>query len=96
MNNFTSLESIRESGFWDLRTSIFSYGGLNLVKTFNFMNEIRQNLQAKRQAGFATSLVDVWGRALSYQFFKDSGAALTFPHYKIWTNLRTQTCHFLY
>lgn len=78
LNNFTSLESIRESGIWDLRTSIFSYGGLNLVKTFNFMNEIRQNLQAKRQAGFATSLVDVWGRALSYQFFKDSGAALTF------------------
>lgn len=78
LNNFTSLETILESGIWDLRTSIFSYGGLNLIKTFNFMNAIRQDIEAKRQAGFSTSLVDVWGRALSYQFFRDSGPALTF------------------
>ncbi|RCK67780.1 Lysophospholipase 1 [Candida viswanathii] len=77
LNNFTSLEAIIASGIWDLRTSIFSYGGFNLIKTLDFMNDIKQDLDAKREAGFATSLVDVWGRALSHQFFKDSGPALT-------------------
>ncbi|KAL6452304.1 PLB3 Lysophospholipase 3 [Candida maltosa Xu316] len=77
LNNFSTIDNVIHSGLWDFRTSIFSYGGLNLVKTFNFMSEINQDLEDKRQAGFETSLVDVWARALSYQFFKDSGKALT-------------------
>ncbi|ODV81074.1 uncharacterized protein CANTADRAFT_62597 [Suhomyces tanzawaensis NRRL Y-17324] len=81
LNNFTSVQQILDDGkIWDLDHSIVNYGGINIIKTFEYYNGIRKDIDAKRDAGFEVSLTDIWGRALSHQFFSttsDSGAALT-------------------
>lgn len=73
-NNWTSVQSIldnmhREDSIWDLDDSIISPGGLNIIKTAQRWDHISDAIDAKRDAGFETSLTDVWGRALSYHFF---------------------------
>lgn len=81
MNNWTSVEKILDEGeIWDLEHSIVNYGGINLVKTYNYYKAINDDLDDKRDAGFDVSITDTWGRALSHQFFSnlsDYGAALT-------------------
>lgn len=81
MNNWTSVEKILDEGqIWDLEHSIMNYGGINLVKTYNYYKSINDDLDDKRDAGFDVSITDTWGRALSHQFFSnlsDNGAALT-------------------
>ena len=73
-NNWTSVQSILdnmhiEDSIWDLDDSIISPGGLNIIKTAQRWDHISDAIDAKRDAGFETSLTDVWGRALSYHFF---------------------------
>lgn len=73
-NNWTSVQSIvdnmyMEDAIWDLGDSIISPGGLNIIKTAQRWDHISDAIDAKRDAGFETSLTDVWGRALSYHFF---------------------------
>ncbi|SMN18907.1 similar to Saccharomyces cerevisiae YOL011W PLB3 Phospholipase B (lysophospholipase) involved in phospholipid metabolism [Maudiozyma saulgeensis] len=54
---------------WDLHDSIISPGGMNIFKSAKRWDHISNAIQAKQDAGFETSLTDVWGRALSYNFF---------------------------
>lgn len=81
-NNWTSVESIlQQSEIWDLEDSIFNSGGWNIFSTISRWTSIGSQIDSKEEAGFDTSLTDIWGRALSYQFFgsdNDGGAALTF------------------
>ncbi|KAM9926815.1 hypothetical protein OXX59_002969 [Metschnikowia pulcherrima] len=74
VNNWISVADVmaEESGLWDLSDSIFNPSGLNLVKTISYYSQLRQAISAKKDAGFQTSITDVWGRALSYQLFNDS------------------------
>lgn len=82
LNNWTSVQDILENDtIWDLSNSIFASGGWNIFKTFNQWDEIDDAIDAKQKAGFNTSLTDIWGRALSYQFFgtnDDGQVGLTF------------------
>ncbi|CCK71953.1 lysophospholipase KNAG_0I01680 [Huiozyma naganishii CBS 8797] len=75
-NNWTSVQSVvdnthKEDSIWDLDDSIIAPGGLNIFKSARRWDHISDAIDAKRNAGFETSLTDVWGRALSYHFFPD-------------------------
>ncbi|GMM33242.1 lysophospholipase [Saccharomycopsis crataegensis] len=80
-NNFTSVEDILNNGsIWDLSHAIYNPGGVNLFKTASVFDSMADDIEAKEDAGFNTSITDIWARALSHQFFDDPlyGAALTF------------------
>ena len=75
-NNWTSVQDIlnmayneSDSEIWDLDHSIVTPGGINIFKTGSRWDHISDAVQAKQDAGFNISLADVWGRALSYNFF---------------------------
>ncbi|KAK6198591.1 phospholipase B [Scheffersomyces amazonensis] len=81
MNNFTDVQTILDEGIlWDLTHSIANFGGINIFKTYDYYSSIDDDINDKENAGFKISFTDVWGRALSHQFFaglNDTGAALT-------------------
>lgn len=82
LNNWTSVEEIISGDtIWDLEHSIINSGGINIFSTASRWDDISDAIQDKQDAGFNTSLTDIWGRALSYQFFgeeDDGGVSLTF------------------
>ncbi|QLG74389.1 hypothetical protein HG535_0G02720 [Zygotorulaspora mrakii] len=73
-NNWTSVQTIlnnmtEDDSIWDISNSIINPGGINIVSSGQRWNHISDAVQAKQDAGFNISLTDVWGRALSYNFF---------------------------
>ncbi|CCF55957.1 hypothetical protein KAFR_0A05220 [Kazachstania africana CBS 2517] len=73
-NNWTAIQDIlnnmhKDNSIWDLDDSIVSPGGFNIFKSAKRWDHISNAVEAKQDAGFDTSLTDVWGRALSYAFF---------------------------
>ncbi|CAI1654454.1 hypothetical protein SEUBUCD646_0M01490 [Saccharomyces eubayanus] len=89
-NNWTSVQEILDhisesDSIWNITKSIVNPGGSNITYTIERWESIAQEVQAKSDAGFNISLSDLWGRALSYNFFPslpNSGSALT------WSSLR--------
>lgn len=85
-NNWTSVQDIvnnmtQSDSIWDISDSIINPGGWNIFSTVDRWDDISDDVQDKKDAGFNVSLTDVWGRALSYNFFptlKDAGAGYTF------------------
>lgn len=76
LNDFISVADVvnPDSGLWNLDDLIFNPSGINLVLTVSYYNQLREAVDAKDDAGFETSITDVWGRALSYQFFNEDTA----------------------
>ncbi|CCH58899.1 hypothetical protein TBLA_0B00550 [Henningerozyma blattae CBS 6284] len=73
-NNWTSVQDIvnnftKDDSIWDLSNSIVNPGGVNIFKTSKTWDDISDAVHDKQDAGFNISLTDVWGRALSYNFF---------------------------
>lgn len=73
-NNWTSVQAIlnnmtNDDSIWDISHSIINPGGWNILETGERWDHISDAVQAKQDAGFNISLADVWGRALSYNFF---------------------------
>lgn len=58
-----------DSGIWQLDSLIFNPNGINVIKTLKYYSSLRSAVSSKTNEGFDTSITDVWGRALSYQFF---------------------------
>lgn len=91
-NNWTSVQEIidqngQDDAIWDLEHNILAPGGLNIIKDANYWDDIDDQVDDKRDAGFNVSLTDPWGRGLSYQFFpglKDFGAGMTFTSLRDW------------
>lgn len=89
-NNWTSVQDIVrnmsiDDSIWDISNSIVNPGGINIFSSASRWDDISDAVEAKKDAGFNTSFTDVWGRALSYNFFpslKDGGVGLT------WDTLR--------
>ncbi|KAE8362915.1 lysophospholipase catalytic domain-containing protein [Aspergillus caelatus] len=81
MNNFSSVSSLQthEAGDpWQFSSSMFvgpAVGG----DALGYFEAIQSAVQAKRDAGYHTSITDYWGRALSYQLIKapDGGVNYT-------------------
>lgn len=79
-NNFSTIDSLLNSNsLWNLQNSIFSPHGTNILANFNYYKDLLAAITAKKNAGFETSITDLWGRALSYQFINlpQGGPALT-------------------
>lgn len=81
LNDWLSVGDILDGNedIWNLNDSIFNPNGLNVLKTVSYYTGIGDDILAKDEAGFATSVTDVWGRALSNQFFtlKSGGDNIT-------------------
>ena len=81
LNNFTSVQSLQgDDDLWDLTSSIYNPGGFNIISTASYYDDLVDDVDDKRDAGFNVSLTDIWGRALSHQFIglDDGGPALQF------------------
>ncbi|CAI5218118.1 ANL_HP_G0009320.mRNA.1.CDS.1 [Saccharomyces cerevisiae] len=73
-NNWTSVQAIvdnttESNSIWDISHSILTPGGINIFKTGSRWDDISDDVQDKKDAGFNISLADVWGRALAYNFW---------------------------
>lgn len=73
LNNFISIGDVVDNNIdiWDLKDSILSPNGRHLIKTAEYYRSIQSAILSKQDAGFDTSITDIWGRALSYQFLDD-------------------------
>ncbi|CAI4700411.1 ASN_collapsed_G0041040.mRNA.1.CDS.1 [Saccharomyces cerevisiae] len=73
-NNWTSVQAIvdnttESNSIWDISHSILTPGVINIFKTGSRWDDISDDVQDKKDAGFNISLADVWGRALAYNFW---------------------------
>lgn len=72
-NNFTtvtSLENDDTGSVWEFGNSVIegpAQKGIQIFNTAQYLNNIINDVKGKADAGFNTSLTDLWGRALSYQ-----------------------------
>lgn len=87
LNDYVSVESIiTENDIWDLENSIINYGGWNVIEAVKYYTQIYGALEDKEDAGYDRSITDIWGRALSYQFFSTmhhAGSSL------LWSDIRS-------
>ncbi|KAK0656585.1 lysophospholipase catalytic domain-containing protein [Cercophora newfieldiana] len=74
LNNFSTIVQLRDgfegSSVYQFSSSIFrgpKERGLSVLNTASYWDDIIDQVQEKRDAGYNTSLTDFWGRALSYQ-----------------------------
>lgn len=89
LNDWMTVEEaiLPDSGIWELENLIFNPSGINVFLTLKYYQSLRTAVEGKANAGFETSITDVWGRALSYQFFNpdttyNGGENIT------WTSIR--------
>ncbi|BAO37882.1 lysophospholipase [Kluyveromyces marxianus DMKU3-1042] len=84
-NNWTSVQAIvnnmtQDDSIWDISHSIVTPGGFNIFESISRWDDISDAVEDKKDAGYNTSITDIWGRALSYGFFpslKDGGVGYT-------------------
>ncbi|KAH9451071.1 hypothetical protein MJO28_009457 [Puccinia striiformis f. sp. tritici] len=53
---------------WDLEKDMVLPGGINVLRSTQFLDAIHDTVRLKQKAGYSVSLTDQWGRALSYHF----------------------------
>lgn len=86
LNDWVSVADILSSkvDIWKLQDSIFNPNGLNVVATAEYYTSMYEAISAKEDAGYESTITDVWGRALSSQFFvsDDHGENIT------WSGIR--------
>ncbi|KAK9325217.1 lysophospholipase catalytic domain-containing protein [Lipomyces orientalis] len=74
MNNFSSVQDLQtDPVLWDLSNSLLSPKGVNITAADEFYAQVVDEIAGKADAGFETSLTDIWGRLLSQQMFNYSG-----------------------
>lgn len=81
LNNFTTVQDLQgDKDVWDLTSSIYNPGGINIIHTASYYDKLVDDIDDKRDAGYNVSLTDIWGRALSQQFIglDRGGPALQF------------------
>ncbi|KAK2023931.1 lysophospholipase [Colletotrichum zoysiae] len=81
MNNFSSVVDLQQSStVWQFDNSIFTGPKPGLIDTTKYWKDIVSQVESKDTAGFAVSITDYWGRALSNQLIDDvnGGPAYTF------------------
>ncbi|KAI5961613.1 plb1 [Candida pseudojiufengensis] len=89
LNNWISVENILNGSaeIWDLEDSFLNPSSLNLAELGKYYTGVGTALVAKNQAGFETSITDLWGRALSHQFFNDNSGGSNVT----WSSVRNLT-----
>jgi lysophospholipase len=85
VNNFTTISALQadDSGsVWEFGNSILEgpeESGIQLLNSADYFTNLVDSVEAKENAGFNTSLTDLWARALSYQLINatNGGPAYT-------------------
>lgn len=88
VNNFTTVEALQAGGgaanpdLWQLDRSVLvgpRRDGIDIANTAAYWQGIAADVDAKRKAGFDTSITDYWGRGLSFQLVNatDGGPVFT-------------------
>ncbi|KAF3923369.1 Lysophospholipase [Orbilia brochopaga] len=88
LNNFTSVQAIQRStpdktgALWQFQDSIFegpAEGPLQPLNAVEYYGNLISTVQDKEDAGFNTSLTDLWSRALSFQLINapEGGTSIT-------------------
>lgn len=79
-NNFSTVVQLRDgyegSALWQFSNSIFQgpkSRGISIVNTVEYWDEIMEQVDDKRDAGYDVSITDYWGRALSVQLINATG-----------------------
>lgn len=97
LNNFTTVQQLqrpaRGSSVWELSRSVFqgpAPHGVHPLDTTRYYNDLRDQLDAKRDAGYELSLTDLWGRALAWQMIDapDGGLSYTWSSIANTSNIR--------
>lgn len=76
---------------WNLEEGILNPGGLNVFETASYYDTLLDQVEDKEDAGFNTTITDLWGRALSMHLINetvyggDGGSSAT------WADLRNFT-----
>ncbi|EPS30585.1 hypothetical protein PDE_05537 [Penicillium oxalicum 114-2] len=84
INNFTTISSLQtneKGGVWQFDNSILEgpdTGGIQLLDSASYYKDLAEAVQGKADAGYNTSITDVWGRALSYQMFNSSNGGIDY------------------
>jgi lysophospholipase len=90
VNNFTTISDLQNSpNVWGFDQSIFEgpdKGKIQLLDTASYFDTIKDNVDAKNDAGYNTTITDYWGRALSFQLVNatNGGPSVT------WSSIRDQ------
>lgn len=87
INNYLSVEElIATNEIWQLENTILNYGGWNIFKGIKYWTDIFSDISSKLFAGFEVTITDLWGRALSHQFFTSKVA---YGNSAVWSQLQT-------
>lgn len=85
MNNWTTVESIingNEGNVWEFSNSILEGPdrGIQILSTVDYYHTLDDQVSGKSDAGYDTSVTDLWGRALSFQLIDapNGGPAYTY------------------
>ncbi|CAK9837406.1 lysophospholipase Plb3 [Schizosaccharomyces pombe] len=86
VNNFANITYLRDN-VWNLEHSVFAPHGDNVVENLAYYDDLDDEIDQKKDAGFDTSLTDLWGRALSRKLVDatQGGPNITF------SSIRNQT-----
>ena len=92
VNNFTSISALRNdraSNVWELQNSIFKgpdKGKIQALSSGQYYDDISNQVDRKKDAGYQTSITDYWGRALSYQLVNTSSGGPS----QTWSSIQLQ------
>jgi lysophospholipase len=96
INNFTTVTGLRDStdsSVWEFGQSVLEGpddGGLQIFDTASYYTTLIKEVDDKGDAGFKTTITDLWGRALSFQLInaKNGGPAYTWSSIALAENFR--------
>ncbi|EPY50805.1 lysophospholipase [Schizosaccharomyces cryophilus OY26] len=85
VNNFSNITYLKDN-VWDMEHSVFAPHS-NPIKLGLYYNHLREEIDAKQDAGFDTSITDLWGRSLARKLVDAprGGPGIT------WSSIRNQS-----
>ncbi|EXJ65372.1 lysophospholipase [Cladophialophora yegresii CBS 114405] len=84
INNFTTIGALQadsSGSVYEFGNSVFQgpeEGGIQIFNTAEYYADLVSDVNGKADAGFDTSLTDLWGRALSYQLINATGGGAAY------------------
>ncbi|KAJ5095985.1 hypothetical protein NUU61_005341 [Penicillium alfredii] len=84
INNFTTISDLqthKAGSVWQFGNSILEgpdTGGIQIFDSASYFKDLADAVNGKKDAGFDTSITDIWGRALSYQMFNASDGGISY------------------
>ncbi|CAK9438943.1 uncharacterized protein LODBEIA_P31670 [Lodderomyces beijingensis] len=100
LNNWISVQDVLNGSakIWQLEDSLLNPSSMNLASLAKYYTGIGTSIVAKNEAGFETSVTDLWGRALSHQFFDDEsgGSNVTWSSVRNFTSFKDHSMPYFF